>query len=736
MICYTQIYLLIFRSMKGKNMDIYGLLEKMTLEQKLAQMSQFISSIIDTDVSVEITGPGANFGLTGRETSEIGSCLGSGIASQLITLQDKHISEDPNKIPLIFMRDVIHGYSTIYPVPLGMGATWDEELLEECSKMAAKEAAVSGVRVTFSPMVDLVRDCRWGRNMESTGEDHWLNGRMGAAMVRGYQGDMSGKYNIACCVKHMAAYGACEGGRDYNTTDISEHTLREYYLPAYKACIDAGARMVMSSFNLLNGTPVAGNKWLLNDILRKEWGFDGVVISDWDSIYEMKAHGFAEDDKQAAEYAINATNDIEMMSACYLHNMEALINEGKVTIKQIDEAVLRILKLKEELGLFENPHGAASPEEEAKYCLCDEHRALARRAAEKAAVLLKNDGVLPINEGTKRIALIGPFGECGMIGAWACGGKEEQAVSVAEGLEKALPNAEITVCRGCEFEILAKPDTALEEEAVRAAENADAVILCLGEDKSMSGEGNSRADVSLPEAQKSLIRKVVAANKNTAVILFNGRPLALGDIIDDIPALVTMWHPGTEGGNAAANLLLGRVNFSGHLTMSFPYTTGQAPIYYNRMSSGRPKLNDDIDQPFCSRYIDCKNRPLFPFGYGLSYTSFEYSDVTLSTAKMARGEKMIASVTVKNTGKMSGETVVQLYIHDCFASLVRPIRELRGYKKISLEAGEEKTVSFEIDEDMLAFYTADGTYRAESGKFELWLTYDAESGKPVVFELE
>ncbi len=717
-------------------MDIRALLDKMTLEQKLAQMSQFISSIIDTDVSVEITGPGANFGLTGRETSEIGSCLGSGIASQLIALQDKHISEDPNKIPLIFMRDVIHGYSTVYPVPLGMGATFDEELVEDCCRMAAKEAAVSGVRVTFSPMVDLVRDCRWGRNMESTGEDNWLNGRMGAAMVRGYQGDMSDKYNIACCVKHMAAYGACEGGRDYNTTDISEHTLREYYLPAYKACIDAGAKMVMSSFNLLNGTPVAGNRWILNDILRKEWGFDGVVISDWDSIYEMKAHGFAEDDKQAAEYAINATNDIEMMSACYLHNMEALINEGKVKTEQIDEAVMRILRLKDELGLFEDPYGAASPEEEAKYCLCEEHRALAEKAAEKAAVLLKNDGILPLSEDIRRIALIGPFAECGMIGAWACGGKEDEAVSVADGLRRALPNTEICVLPGCDSAIFAKPDAELEKEAARAAETADAVILCLGEDKSMSGEGNSRADVSLPEAQRSLIRKVVAANKNTAVIIFNGRPLALGDIIDDIPALFTMWHPGTEGGSAAAKLLLGRVNFSGHLTMSFPYTTGQAPIYYNRMSSGRPKLDDNVDQPFCSRYIDCKNRPLFPFGYGLSYTSFEYGEVVLSKNEVSRGESITASVRVKNTGKTDGETVVQLYIHDCFASLVRPVRELRGYEKISLQAGEEKTVTFEIDEDMLAFYTASGTRCAESGSFELWLTYDSESGKPAVFELK
>ncbi len=717
-------------------MDIHALLKEMSLEEKLAQMSQFLASMLSVDIEAEITGPNASMRLTGADIASTGSCLGGKtLAADVIKLQDKHLSEDPHKIPLLFMRDVIHGYRTIYPIPLGMGATWDEDLVTACCRMAAVESAVSGVQVTFSPMVDLVRDCRWGRNMESTGEDPWLNGRIGAAMVRGYQGeDLKDKHSIAACVKHFAAYGAVEAGRDYNTTDISEHSLREYYLPAYKAAIDADVRMVMTSFNALNGTPAAANKWLVTHILRDEWGFDGVVISDWSAFTEMITHGFAEDRKQAAEYAINAGNDIEMMSSCYLHNLAALIDEGRIGIEQVDAAVLRILQLKDDLGMFEDPYGGASSEEEAKYCLCDEHRALARTAAARSAVLLKNEGVLPFSRTAKRLALIGPFADCGMIGSWACNGTAEEAVSIAAGMKRALPDAEITVLQGCSADLAALPDEVLEAEAVRAAKVADHVLLCLGESATMSGEGNSRADVSLPEAQKQLIRRVVAANPNTAVVLFNGRPLALGDIIGEIPALFTAWHPGTEGGNAIADLVLGDVNFEGHLTMSFPYHVGQAPLYYNRMNTGRPKPSEESTQGYCSRYIDCPNRPLFPFGYGLSYTSFAFGKPTLDRTTMARGETLKASVTVKNTGMVAGSTPVQLYIRDCVASLVRPIRELKDYERVFLAPGEEKQVSFAVTEEMLAFHTADGSYRAEPGRFTLWLASDAESGDPITFE--
>ncbi len=723
---------------KGNAMNINSLLQKMTLKEKLAQMSQYLASMINTDAESDITGPSAALRLSYDDIASTGSCLGlsgKATAKQIIDVQSKHLEADPHKIPLLFMRDVIHGYRTIYPIPLGMGAAFDEQLVYDCCRMAAKESAVSGIQVTFSPMVDLTRDCRWGRNMEGTGEDTWYNSKMGAVMVKGYQGDLTGKYDIAACVKHLAAYGAPEAGRDYNTTEISDHSLKEYYLPSYKASVDAGVKMVMTSFNTVNGIPSSANKWLVSELLRKEWGFDGIVISDWGALGELRAHGFAEDTKQAALTALDAGTDIEMMSSCFIHNLEALINEGKITEAQVDEAVLRILKLKDELGLFDDPYRSISPEEEEKYCLCDEHRALARKAAQKSAVLLKNEGVLPFKTDIKSIALIGPFANKPMLGSWACNGSEDEAVSVAQGVRNALPEASVVVEEGCSGELNAKTVKRLIDDAVSAARVCDCVLLCLGESAGMSGEGNSRADVSLPDAQKELIRKVVRANKNTAIVLFTGRPLALGDIIEDMPAVFTAWHPGTEGGNAIADLLFGKVNFSGHLTMSFPYHVGQAPIYYNHMRTGRPKPNEEWTQGYCSRYIDCPNRPLFPFGYGLSYTAFEYGDPSVSSIALHKGEKITASARIKNTGKVKGSTVAQLYIHDNFASYVRPVRELRGYQVIELEPGEERTVSFEIDEEMLAFHTNDG-FIAEKGRFEVFITSDALSGKPVAFELK
>ncbi len=718
-------------------MDIHALLKRMTLEQKLAQMSQYGTSYLMATAKDDVTGPARALGLNGEQVAAVGSTLGSAQAADVIAMQQNHLANDPNKIPLLFMRDVIHGYRTIYPIPLGMGATWDEGLVYDCCRMAAKEAAVSGIQVNFSPMVDLVRDCRWGRNMESTGEDPWYNSRMAVAMVKGYQGDddLQGKYDIAACVKHFAAYGAAESGRDYNTTDMSERTLREYYLPAYRAAVDAGVEMVMTSFNALNGIPCAGNSRLAADILRNEWGFDGVVISDWNSFHEMVNHGYAANDRDAAEKAIQAVTDIEMMSTCYLRYMRALIEEGKVSEEQIDQAVLRILRLKEKLGMFENPLRATSVEEEAKYCLCEEHRALARRAAEQAAVLLKNDGVLPLSENIGSIAVIGPFAACGMNGWWSCQGKTDESVSVAAGLRAALPQATITVAAGCTDGLHDPLDPAMLEAALDMARASEAVVLCLGEQEGWSGEGNSRADVGLPAAQKELLRRVAAVNPRTVVLLFNGRPLALGDVIDAAPAFFTMWQPGTEGGSAAANLMLGRVNFSGHLTMSFPYHVGQAPIYYNSMRTGRPKPGDDSTMGYVSRYVDCPNAPLFPFGYGLSYTDFTYGKPTLSATQIKRGESLTLSLTVKNTGKMAGSTVVQLYIHDPVASLVRPVRELRDYARVTLGVGEEKEVQFKIDEAMLAFYTAEGRYEAEPGCFRVWAAPDAASGEALSFTL-
>lgn len=717
--------------MRGK-MDLKALISKMTPEQKLAHLTQVnVNCVFNESVPNVVTGPATELGLSADDVASIGTVLNFSGAAEMKKAQKTHLDADPNKIPMLFMMDVIHGYRTIYPIPLGMGATWDPELLEKCCAMAAKEAAVGGVHVTFAPMVDLVRDARWGRCMESTGEDTYLNSVMARAQVRGFQnGNEDERYNLAACVKHFAAYGAAEAGRDYNTTDMSEHMLREYYLPAYRAAIDEGAEMVMTAFNLLNGVPAAGNKWLINDILRREWGFDKTVITDYHSFYEMIDHGYCADRSQCAKVACETETDIEMMSTCFLKEGAKYLSE-----EELNKKVLRVLALKEKLGLLDDPYLMASEDAEAELFLCKEHRELCRVAAEKSAVLLKNDGVLPLSEKVKKIAVIGPFAKDGMIGFWSCHGNADEAVSVYDGIAAHIGKDNVSYAQGADMAIRAKPDFDMIDEAVRIAKNADCAVLCLGESALMSGEGNSRVDLSLSDAQKTLVRAISAVNKNTVVILFNGRPLALGDIIDDAPAFMTLWQPGTEGGSAAANLLFGKVNFEGRLTMSFPYHVGQCPIYYNHMITGRPKPRDDKHYVYCSNYLDYPNSPLFPFGYGLSYTSFSISEPSLSAYEMASGEAISATVNVKNTGDVAGVANVQLYIRDIAASLARPIKELKGYQKVDLLPGEEKTVTFKITEDMLSFHTADGRFASEPGDFHVFVSENAEAGKPITFKL-
>ncbi len=704
-------------------MDVKKLLSQMTLREKLAQMSQFTQEVITPGKDGLITGPASDLNLTETDVLTAGSMLGLSGAKNITEVQQRHLERDRNKIPMLFMADVIHGHTTVYPISLGMGATFEPELLEKCAYMSAKEAAVSGLHVTFNPMVDLARDARWGRVMETTGEDPYLNSLMAKAQVRGYQGDF-GKYNISACVKHFACYGGAEAGRDYNTVDISERSFKEYYLPAYKAAIDAGCEMLMTSFNLINGVPSTGNKYLMRDLLRRDWGYNGVVISDYNAVYEQFIHGYAEDKKDCAKKAIDAGCDIEMMSSCYLNYGEELVKNGALDEKVIDDCVLRILELKNKLGLFENPMRSASEEEEKKFILCKEHRDLAKIASEKSAVLLKNDGVLPFSKETKSIAVIGPFGQKVMLGNWGAYGKEKDGVSVIDGL-KNTTDAKLYFEKGCEGTIKEEPDEKSIKRAVKIAKKAQRVILCVGEEGGVSGESQSKSDISLPSAQVELIKRVVKANKNTAVVLFTGRPLALTDVIEETPAIFTVWQPGTEGGNAIANLIFGKVNFEGKLPMTFPRTTGQAPIYYNAMNTGRPNLTDDPNNCFASRYIDCKNSPLFAFGYGLSYTEFELSKVTLSSKVIKKGEKLSASATVKNCGRVDGALTVQLYIHDKVASLVRPIKELKGFKKVLLKAGEEQVVSFEIGEEELKFYTANGKFEVENGEFEVFIGQDS-----------
>ncbi|MFR5061608.1 MAG: glycoside hydrolase family 3 N-terminal domain-containing protein [Christensenellales bacterium] len=718
-------------------MDLNKLLKKMSLKEKLMQLTQLNAVFFKKDAGAEATGPMADLGLKPDDLTGIGSTLNFSGADTMKDIQKRHIAGDKNGVPMLFMMDVVHGYRTIYPIPLGIGASFEPDLMRECCAMAAKEAAAGGVQVTFGPMVDLVRDARWGRVMETTGEDPYLNCRFAKAQVEGFQGGLeNGK--IAACVKHYAAYGGAEAGRDYNTVDMSERQLREYYLPAYKAAVDAGVKMVMTSFNILDGVPASSNKKLVDGILRKEWGFDGVVISDYNAFGEMLTHGVAEDGKQAAYLAMNAGNDVEMMSVTYLKNMEKLVDEGRISMRQIDGAVMRLLKLKQELGMFENPYREADAERAAEIELCAAHRDTARRAAEQSAVLLKNDGVLPFSSDVKKVAVIGPFGNTGdIIGFWSCDGRAEDTVTVLDGVKKLLPDATVKYVKGVSGALDAT-DCSGVRAAARLAAASDAVILTLGEPQGDSGEGNSKLNLELPDIQYKLLDAVLKANKNTAVLLFSGRPLAVKRLADTAPAILEMWQPGTEGGSAAANLVFGKVVPSGKLPMTFPASTGQCPVYYNHYSTGRPRAlsKDNVRVAYTSSYIDGPNRPLYPFGFGLSYASFEYSGLALSAEKLVSGGKIVASVKVRNSGRVAAAETVQLYVRDNVGSVVRPVKELKGFRKITLDAGEEKEVSFDITEDMLAFYNADLEKKAEKGAFTVFIGGDSDCSLSAGFTLE
>ena len=700
------------------------LLDSMTLEEKAGQLvqcnaGQFIAN------AMEITGPDGELLPTEELNRVMGSVLTFEDAKQAKALQDKHLAADPNKIPLLLMLDVIHGLRTTYPIPLAMGCSFDDELMAECADMARREAAACGVHVTFNPMVDTARDARWGRILETCSEEPLINSRMGAALVRATQGnDLSDPGNVACCVKHYAAYGAGEAGRDYNTVDVSERMLRETYLPAYKACLDAGARLIMPSFNSLNGVPSVANKYLMNDILRKEWGFGGVVISDYDAVGELVNHGVAKDLKDAARMAMEAGCDIDMVKNAYYLHLADLVREGAVSAEALDAAVMRVLRLKNELGLFENPYHGADEEEERKVYLCPEHRETARRAAEESAVLMKNDGVLPFAKDVKHVALIGPFAEeTRLNGFWSRPGAEQYTVTLPEGIRAVVPGAELVIERGCGAEF-GDTDRSGIGKAAEAAAAADAVILALGEPENYSGEGRSRAELNLPGPQMELARQVVQANPNTAVLLFNGRPLVLTELAETVPAILEMWYPGTEAGNAAARLLWGDANPCGKLSAGLARSVGQYPMPYNRMNTGRPKPPPDSRAvPFTSCYLDMPNLPLYPFGYGLSYTSFTYEKLVLNRETMTKDDELLVTVTVRNTGSVPGKEAVQLYLRDPVASVVRPVQQLIDYRKIFLNPGESAEVAFTIREKQLRFFNMDGKEISEPGEFRISTGY-------------
>ena len=714
-----------------------ALLDQMTLEEKAGQLIQCnAGQFIDT--SAEITGPEGQALPAEALNRVMGSVLTFEDAKQARHLQDQHLEADRNHIPLLLMVDVIHGMKTTYPIPLAMGGSFDDALVAECADMARREAAAAGVQVTFNPMVDTARDGRWGRILETCSEEPLLNSRMGAALVKATQGkDLSDPEHIACCVKHYAAYGAGEAGRDYNTVEVSERSLRETYLPAYKACVDAGARLVMPSFNSLNGIPSVANKWLMNTVLRKEWGFNGVVISDYDAVSELVPHGIAADMKDATRLAMEAGCDIDMVDCAYYLHLADLVREGTIPEKMLDEAVMRVLELKNELGLFENPYHGADEDAEKRLNLCPEHREIARRAAEESAVLLKNDGILPLDKSVRKIALIGPFAEEKRLnGFWSRPGAEKYTVTLPEALREMLPDAELTVARGCGAETGDTDESGIEE-AVRAARDAETVILCLGEPEDYSGEGRSRTDVILSGPQLKLAREVIRANLHTAVVLFNGRPLVLTELSGIAPAMLEMWYPGTEAGHAAVRLLFGDANPCGKLSVGMPRTTGQYPMPYNRTNTGRPKPEPDSGVfPYTSSYLDAPNLPLYSFGYGMSYTAFEYEGMKLDRKSITGAQSLTVTVTVRNTGTRPGKETVQLYLRDRVASVVRPVQQLIDYQKISLEPGETRDVVFTVTEPQLRFWNFECKEVSEPGTFELSTGYADHLMLTETFELE
>ncbi|MGA9467250.1 MAG: glycoside hydrolase family 3 N-terminal domain-containing protein, partial [Exiguobacterium marinum] len=655
----------------------------------------------------------------------IGSVIGISNAKQAQKLQESYLRHNRLGIPLLFMADIIHGHRTIFPVPLAMACSWDLNEIEQMARTSSVEATVSGLHVTFSPMADLSRDPRWGRVMESSGEDVWLNGEMAAAFVRGYQSDdLTRDDTLAACVKHFAAYGAPEGGRDYNTVDVSDRELREFHLPAYKRALEEGAKMVMTSFNVVHGVPATASEYLMRDILRSDWGFEGVLISDWTAIKELIHHGVAETLKDAGELALRAGVDIDMMSGAYTNHLEAVLADG-VDEALLDEAVLRILKLKEELGLFDNPYRGIDQAKETTLHLSDGHRDQARRLAEKSAVLLKNDGVLPLQK--QRIALIGPFADSNdVLGPWDGYGKREEAVT----LRQAFDRAEIPY-------VFAEGSTVEKEidwtEACRIAEQSDVVILALGEASWMSGEAGSRTDIRLPKTQREGLKRLKSLGKPVVTILFNGRPLDLRDVVEHSDAVLEAWYPGTEAGSALVNLLYGQVSPSGKLTMSFPYNIGQVPIRYDALRTGRPSDIEHADPRYTSKYLDAPNEPLFPFGYGMTYTTFSYNDFIV---KDKTGGIVEATVVIRNDGATTAEEIVQWYIQDNIAKVSRPVKQLKGYEKVTLKAGESVTVTFTVEGDMLRYLQPNGSFDADQGTFTLFVGPNSRDVLAKSFELK
>lgn len=738
------------KNIKPKAEFVTELMAKMTLEEKIGQLNLPTSGDITTGAS-------GSWDIARKiEEGSVGGLFNIKSVAKIREVQKLAVEKSRLKIPMIFGMDVIHGYETVFPIPLGLSCSWDMAAIEKSARIAAQEATADGINWTFSPMVDISRDPRWGRVSEGSGEDAYLGSRIAEAMVKGYQGkDLSANNTMMACVKHFALYGAGEAGRDYNTVDMSRIRMYNEYFPPYKAAVDAGAGSVMVSFNEIDGIPATGNKWLLTDVLRKQWGFKGFVVTDFTGIPEMIEHGMG-DLQTVSALSLNAGVEMDMVGEGFLKTLKQSLQEGKVTQAQVDNACRLILEAKYDLGLFHDPYKYCDANRAKTEVFSKAHRDIARKIASESMVLLKNDKqTLPLKKsGT--IAVIGPLAEAreNMGGTWSVAGKLDTNISLVSGIKSVVGNAaKIVYAKGSNLDYDAafeeratmfgktlhrdpRPADEIRNEALAIAKTADVIIAAIGESAELSGESSSRTNIEIPQAQKDLLNALVATGKPVVVVLFNGRPLALVEEEKSATAILDVWFSGSEAGLAIADVLFGAVNPSGKLTTTFPRSVGQIPIFYNHKNTGRPLGNKDGKfEKFRSNYIDERNEPLFPFGFGLSYTTFAYSNLKISSAKVAMNDKFSVSIDVANTGNYDGAEVVQLYIRDVVGSVTRPVRELKGFEKVMLKKGERKTVTFNLSIEDLKFYNSDLDFVAEPGKFEVFVGTNSNADMKVDFEL-
>jgi len=728
---------------------VTGLLNKMTIDEKIGQLNLLTGgeattgSVVSSDVEAKI------------KAGNVGGIFSMSSPARIRKAQEIAVSQTRLKIPILFGMDVIHGYKTMFPIPLGLSCTWNMKLIERSARIAATEASADGLNWTFSPMVDISRDPRWGRVSEGSGEDPYLGSQIAMAMVKGYQGDDLSKNNtIMACVKHFALYGAGEAGRDYNTVDMSRVRMYNEYLPPYKAAVDAGVGSVMTSFNEIDGIPATANKWLFTDLLRKQWGFKGMVVTDYTAINEMIDHGMG-DLQQVSALALKAGVDMDMVGEGFLTTLNKSLQQGKITQKQIEDACRKVLEAKYKLGLFNDPYRYCSEERAANEIYTESNRRTAREIAAESFVLLKNDrNVLPIKKsGT--IALVGPLANnrANMPGTWSVSADFSKPISVREGLESAVGNnARILYARGSnltEDSLLEqratmfgkslgrdnRSDEALLNEALNIASQSDVIVAALGEAAEMTGESASRTDIGIPDVQRKLLGALLKTGKPVVLVLFAGRPMTLAWEQQHVPAILNVWFPGSEAGTAIADVLFGDVNPSGKLTTTFPQNVGQIPLYYNHKNTGRPLADGQWFQKFRSNFLDVSNDPVYPFGFGLSYTSFSYSDISLSSSSFKPGEKITAFVTVTNSGNRTGKEVVQMYIRDMVGSITRPVKELKRFQKIELKAKKKKKVTFTISADDLKFYNSDLKFVAEPGDFKIFIGTNSRDVKEADFKL-